>query len=168
MRASWWQAIGVVAVCSAILGGCAFLAERPGQESKETADKAKADAQAMELEIASLIPDDVVASVDQKPDGTLFSCDEARHHWAGSTTVVLVSEADATEVVKQLESDVRDEGRFSVESWVDVTDTYSVQLTLPGSVENYIFSEGEPHTIRIASGSEYFTLPEGVYQGGTF
>jgi hypothetical protein len=35
-------------------------------------------------------------------------------------------------------------------------------------VENYIFSEGEPHTIRIASGSVCFTLPEGVYPGGRF
>lgn len=154
--------------CVVALVGCAPAVDEPNVGSNVSLEEAKAEAQSMELEIASLIPDGVVASVDQKPEGTLFSCDSEQHHWAGSTTVVLVPEADTTAVVKQLESVVRDEGRFSVESWVDVTDTYSVQLTLPGSVENYIFSEGEPHTIRIASGSVCFTLPEGVYPGGTF
>lgn len=163
-----WGLIFVGLGCVVALVGCAPAVDEPNEGSNVTLEEAKAEAQAAELELASLIPEDVVASIEQKPDGTLFSCDEERHRWKGSTTVVLVPEADTTAVVKQLESDVRDEGRFSVESWVDVTDTYSVQLTLPGSVENYIFSEGEPHTIRIASGSVCFTLPEGVYPGGKF
>jgi len=163
-----WGLIAVALGCVVALSGCAPAAEEPNEEGNVTLEEAKAQVQATELEIASLIPDDVVASIDQKPEGTLFSCDEEQHRWKGSTTVVLLPEADATAVVKQLESDVKDAGRFTVESWVDVTETYSVQLTLPGSTENYVLSEGEPHTIRIASGSVCFTLPEGVYPGGTF
>jgi len=167
MRARW----GLIAValgCVVALSGCAPAADEPDEQSGVTWEEGKAQVQATEMEIASLIPDDVVARIDQKPEGTLFSCGEEQHRWKGSTTVVLLPEADATAVVKQLESDVKDVGRFDVESWVDVTDTYSVQLTSPGSAENHVLSEGEPHTIRIASGSVCFTLPEGVYPGGTF
>ena len=168
MRASWWQAIGVVVVCSAILGGCAFSAEQPSQESKVTLEEAKADAQAMELEIASLIPTDMLVNVDQKPTGVLLSCDETKHQWAGGSTVSLAPDTDVENLVKKMEARIAEDDRFDSRSWLGPTGGYNVQLMSTTSAEGYIFSEGEPGTVDINSFSECFTLPEGVYPGGKF
>ncbi|WP_301111461.1 hypothetical protein [Microbacterium sp.] len=134
-----------------------------------TLEEAKSEAQAMELEIAALIPADVVANVVQKPEGTLFSCDDAQHRWKGLTTVALVPGTEVEMVVKGVEAQMADDDRFEMRSWVDPAGEYTVQLTSPETAANFIFGEGiEEGTIDIDSGSKCFTLPEGVYPGGTF
>ncbi|SJN09850.1 hypothetical protein FM113_07390 [Leucobacter sp. 7(1)] len=45
---------------------------------------------------------------------------------------------------------------------------YELQLVAQDGVENYIIAEGEPGTLRIASGSPCFVLPEDTYPGGTW
>lgn len=133
-----------------------------------TVEKAKADAQAMELEIASLIPAEMLVSVDQKPTGVLLSCDETQHQWAGGSTVYLVPDSDVEKLVKDMEARLAEDDRFDSRNWLGPSGGYNVQLMSVKSAEGYIFSEGEPGTVDINSFSECFTLPEDVYPGGKF
>ena len=75
-------------LCVLVLSGCA-TSEQPSEETGVTWEEAKADAQAMELEIAAMIPADQVVSVVQKPTGVLLSCDQTQHNWNGSSSVTL-------------------------------------------------------------------------------
>ena len=136
-------------------------------ESVLTWQDAKAQTQAMELEIAGLIPKAKVVKVGQKEIGTLFNCSDARHNWNGSTTVTLTKGTDPEPLVKGVETHYRASG-FNVETDFDVVGDYRVQLRSPDTAESYIIVKDDPDTIRIASGSACFTLPEGVSSRGEF
>ncbi|WP_449277689.1 hypothetical protein [Leucobacter sp. GX24907] len=133
-----------------------------------TWEEAKAVAQKKELEIADLIPKDLVVSVDQESMGMMLSCDETRHNWNGATTVTLVGGADIESLVKDIE------GHYSavdieVSAKRSVKGNYRIQVLPPTEGENYIVvADLEPDRLRIASGSACFTLPEGIYPGGKF
>ncbi|MBQ3358987.1 MAG: hypothetical protein IJG47_08820 [Microbacterium sp.] len=131
-------------------------------------EEAKETAQAMELEIAGLVPSEVVVSVDQMPKGTLFSCSETEWRWKGATTVTVRKGTDIEAIVRAVQ--IHYEGsRFDLGTRQDIVDHFEVQLTSPDTAENYIVSEGfEPNEIRIASGSVCFTLPEGTWTRGAF
>ena len=150
------------------LSGCANN-EPPEKEQtvtpKLTWQEAKAATQATELEIAGRIPKDQVASIDQMKDGTLFSCDAGQYDWNGATTVTLKDGIDAESVVKALEASYAG-SRFQVSADRDVLGDYLVELASSDTGEIYLFSEDDPNTIRIASASACFTLPEGTYPGG--
>ncbi|WP_394247748.1 hypothetical protein [Arthrobacter pityocampae] len=137
-------------------------------EAELTWQEAKARTQAMEREIAALIPEDAVFSIDQKKTGTLLSCNETQHHWAASTTVTVADGTEIEPIVKAIEAHHRESGaKVSVDR--NVNGSYRVQIDLPAPGENYLVSEGfSPNEIRIASGSACFTLPEGIYPGGDF
>jgi hypothetical protein len=132
-----------------------------------TWQEAKAKAQAMELEIAALIPKDTVVSIDQKKKGVLLSCNETQHNWNASTTVMVAEGTKIEPIVKDIEAHYRANGlKVSVD--MDVDEKYRIQISL-GAGENYIVAEDlAPNEIRIASGSACFTLPEGIYPGGDF
>ncbi|MET4097406.1 hypothetical protein [Arthrobacter sp. UYCu712] len=134
-----------------------------------TWQEAKAPAQAMEVEIAALIPKDAVVSIDQKKTGVLFSCSKAQHRWKGSTTVTVVEGTKIEPILKDIETHYQS-GPFEVGNRLDIRGSYEVQISPHNtSDENYIFAEGlAPNEIRIDSGSECFTLPEGIYPGGDF
>ena len=137
-------------------------------ENELTRQKAKAQTQAMELEIAKLIPEDKVVKIDQGKTGTLFSCSETQHRWKGSNTITLTEGTEPEPLVKEIEAHYQDSG-FDIETDIDSAGDYRVQLRSPNTAENYIISAGwDPDTIRIASGSACFKLPEGVYPGGDF
>lgn len=130
--------------------------------------KAKAQTQAMELEIAKLIPEDKVMKIDQGKTGTLFSCSVTQHNWNGATTVTLSKGTEAEPLVKAIEAHHGD-SRFNTEADHNSVGAYRVQLRSPDTAESYLISAGwDPHTIRIASGSACFTLPEGEYPRGDF
>ncbi len=133
-----------------------------------TWQEAKAHTQAMEAEIAALIPKDAVLSIDQKKTGTLLSCNETQHHWAASTTVTVAEGTEIEPIVKTIEAHYRENGtEVSVDR--DVNENYQIQIDPPAPGESYLVSEGfSPNEIRIASGSACFTLPEGIYPGGDF
>lgn len=133
-----------------------------------TLDEAKAEAQAMELEIASMIPAESVHSVDQKPKGVLLSCETTQYSWNGSTTVTLTPEADAEDVVKDLEASFASDDRFESTNWIGPTGKFRVQLISVETAANYILGEGEAGTIVIDSGSRCFTVAKDFYPGGTF
>lgn len=128
---------------------------------------AKAHTQAMELEIAALIPNNTIVSIDQKETGMLLSCNSTHHKWKGSTTITVVGGTNIEPIVKGIEAHYRAKGT-KVSADTNVDEDYRFQIDLGGG-ENYIVAEGlAPNEIRIASGSECFILPEGIYPGGDF
>lgn len=136
-------------------------------ENELTWQEAKARAQAMELEIAKLFPEDNVVKIDQGKTGTLFSCSETQHNWNGATTVTLSKGTAPEPLVKAIEAHYQD-SRFTIETDLDIVGDYRVQLRSPDSAASYIIVRDDPEAIRIASGSACFTLPEGEYPGGDF
>ncbi|QWC11352.1 hypothetical protein KKR91_07315 [Arthrobacter jiangjiafuii] len=133
-----------------------------------TWQEAKAHTQAMEREIAALIPKDAVLSIDQQQTGTLLSCNKTQHHWAASTTVTVAEGTEIEPIVKTIEAHYRANGtEVSVDR--DINENYRIQIDPPAPGESHLVSEGDsPNEIRIASGSACFTLPEGIYPGGDF
>lgn len=132
-----------------------------------TWQEAKATAQKTELEIARLLPEDDVISIEQNPTGTLISCPGEQYDWNGATTVTLAPSAD---IDQALETMTRfPEERFEVSRRKDIIGELRIQLSSPTNGELYLVGHGfEPNQIRIASASACFTLPEGVYPGGDF
>ena len=160
----------LVAVTGCTSGAPKSTTETEGNtpvESELTWQEAKAKAQAMELEIADLIPEDKVAKIEQRETGLLFSCSEARHHWSGSTNVILTEGSEEEPLLKAIEAHYQD-GPFTIKSDLDIVGDYRVQLRSRDAAESYIFGIFEPGTIHIASGSACFTLPEGVDPGDDF
>lgn len=151
-----------------ILTGCAPGAHDRSEENGVTWETAKAEAQAAELEIASMIPAASVVDVVQKPKGVLLSCDDTQHSWNGSTTVTLSAESDAESLIRDLEERMTSDERFESRNWVGPTGAFNVQLMSPNTAANFIVSAADERTIVINSGSECFTLPDDVYPGGTF
>jgi hypothetical protein len=136
-------------------------------ENALTWQEAKARTQAMELEVARLIPDGKVVKIDQGETGILLSCSETQHNWNGATTVTLSKGTEPEPLVKAIEAHYQD-SRFTIETDLDIVGDYRVQLRSPDTAESYIIVKDDPGTIRTASGSACFTLPEGEYPGGDF
>lgn len=134
-----------------------------------TWQQAKAHTQAMELEIAALIPKEAVISIDQKKKGVLLSCNKTQHSWNGSTTITVTGKTKIEPILKEVETHYQI-GQYEVGNRLDIRGSYEVQVSPHNtSDENYIVAEGlAPHQIRIDSGSPCFTLPEGIYPGGDF
>ncbi|MFL4473576.1 hypothetical protein ACIPVK_06235 [Paeniglutamicibacter sp. MACA_103] len=133
-----------------------------------TWQEAKAHSQAIELEIAELIPKDKVVKIEQGETGTLLSCSETEHNWNGTSMVTLVKDAEEEPLVRAIEAHYQD-SHFTVENDVNISGNYRVQLLHPDSAENYLISAGwDTDTIRISSGSACFALPEGVSSRGEF
>ncbi|MFL4473575.1 hypothetical protein ACIPVK_06230 [Paeniglutamicibacter sp. MACA_103] len=136
-------------------------------ESELTWQEAKAKAQAMEREIAGLIPEDKVAKIEQRETGLMFSCSEEQHTWDGSTNVTLTKGTEEESILKAIEAHYQD-GPFAIKTDFDIVGDYRVQLRSRDSAESYLFGIDEPGTIHISSGSACFTLPEGVDPGDDF
>jgi hypothetical protein len=133
-----------------------------------TWQQAKAHTQAMELEIAALIPKDAVVSIDQKRKGVLLSCNKTQHNWNASTTVTVAEGTKIEPIVKDIEAHYRSRG-LNVSADTDVDGKLLVQIDPPAPGENYLVGGGvKPNEIWIDSGSPCFTLPEGIYPGGDF
>lgn len=137
-----------------------------------TWEKAKADAQSMELKIAALVPAEHVLKVDQHRTGSLFRCDESQHQWTGITYVSVTPGTDIERIVKSMEREVAEvfgKGRDAeVTSRRDIVGDYVVTARSLTTGEGYLFGKGSDDTIAIDSWSVCFTLPDGVYPGGDF
>ena len=144
------------------LVGCAGASSEASAADELTWQDAKARTQAMELEIANSLPQDSVAKVDQLPTGVLIDCSDSSVNWHGASTVILSAGTEPEPLVREVEAKYRD-SRFDIK----VRDPapaghYEVQLRSPDTAEIYIIKRGvEPSTIRIASGSDCFSWPEG-------
>ncbi|GAA3592197.1 hypothetical protein GCM10022198_15180 [Klugiella xanthotipulae] len=119
------------------------------------------------MEIVETIPKDMVARVVQDGTGILLRCGETQQNWNGATTVTVVAGIEIETAIKAIENHYQN-SEFTVGNRLDVSGHYEVGLVAPDEMENYLIGEDDPNTIRIDSGSTCFTLPEGVYPGGTF
>ena len=136
-------------------------------ENDLTWQEAKAQTQAMELEIAKLIPEDKMVKIDQGKTGILLSCTETQHNWNGASFVTLSKGTEPEPLIKAIEAHYQD-SRFTIETDLSITGNYRVQLRSPDTVENYIIVRDDQETISIESGSTCFTLPDDVYPRGDF
>jgi hypothetical protein len=163
------RTIAAMLVLLTTMTGCATKAEGITPLKKElTWQAAKAHSQAIELEIAELIPKDKVVKIEQDETGTLLSCSETEHNWNGTSMVTLAKDAEEEPLVKAIEAHYQN-SQFAVETDINISGNYRVQLFHPDSAENYLISAGwDTDTIRISSGSSCFALPEDVYPGGDF
>ncbi|WOH17734.1 hypothetical protein IRJ34_15480 [Paenarthrobacter sp. GOM3] len=166
----------VLAGCSGSPGGThiepaaptATKAQGEPMNAELTWQEAKAQAQAMELEIASLIPKDAVVSIDQKKKGMLLSCNKTQHNWKGFTTITVAEGTRIEPIVRAIETHYRAKGT-KVSADRNLNEDYRIQIDPPAPGENYIVSEGlAPNQIDIDSGTPCFTLPKGIYPGGDF
>ncbi|MBO9626199.1 MAG: hypothetical protein J7484_07475 [Microbacterium sp.] len=148
-----------------LLSGCAPAA--PDSTRNLTWEDAKSDAQAMERELAALIPPDVVVSIRQKPTGTLFSCDGVGYRWLGSTTVTVISGTTIESIVRDIEAQYQ-HSRFTTSTRMTLAGFFELDLRSPATTESYLIGENVEGSIWIDSSSACFTLPEGVYPGGDF
>jgi len=150
--------------------GCTDDGEKDEMSSELSWRAAKTHAQQMELEIAALIPEKIIVSIDQAPTGVMLSCDATQHNWNGQTTVTVKPKTEIEPVVRDIQTHYESQNEnFRIRSRYGVTGLYKLQLIAPAKGESYLIGEGlEPDQIRIASGSPCFTLPEGVYPGGEF
>lgn len=129
---------------------------------------AKKEAQATALEIAQLVPERQVASVEQNPQGVLLSCDADRHQWTGLVTVTLTEDARVPDVVAYLADHFRASDEYTLEEYSNGSKA-KFQLTSPGREENYIVGPGiNEGQLEVSAASVCFTLPEDVYPGGEF
>ncbi|CEA09661.1 hypothetical protein BN1051_03033 [Arthrobacter saudimassiliensis] len=150
------------------LTGCAEDSSEAAAVDGLPWQEAKARAQAVELEIANSFPKDKVAAIDQGSTGVLMGCGPESVNWKGATTVTLNEGVEPEPLVRELETKYQG-SRFDIETRTAPAGHYEVGLVSPNSAEIYLVAEGlEPHTIRVASGSDCFHWPEGEYMGGKF
>lgn len=163
MTAAW-----ILVIALAAAAGCTAGASREGDTMRKLTWKlAKTATQARELEVAAAIPAEWASEVTQSPDGMLLSCGDGEYTWNGATSVTLVAGADPESAVQAVEAHYQGQP-FEVRTRKNIVNKYEVQLIAADSGENYIIAEGQPGTIRIASGSPCFALPEGTYPGGAW
>lgn len=151
-----------------VVAGCSNQpAEEEGVTMSLSWQEAKAEAQSMEIQIVSVLPEDSVEAVEQKTEGILLSCSKGEHNWNGATTVTLGPGADPETLIRFIEDEYR-ESSYQIRTRLNIVGQYEVQLFAAGTAESYIIAEDAPGTIRIASGSRCFMLPDDVYPGGLF
>ena len=170
MRRTARRAVVALVALTTALAGCASDVQPEKEQAvtpKLTWQEAKASTQAMELEIAGRIPKEKVVAIEQKEEGTLFSCDSKQHTWLGVTIVRMVQGAEIEPIVKAIEAHYAD-SRYRTDHRLDVRGIYEASVSSPSSNELYLIDEGDPSTVRISSVSPCFTLPEGMYPGGLF
>ncbi|WP_087013043.1 hypothetical protein [Leucobacter sp. 7(1)] len=136
-------------------------------ESGARWSEVKERTQTQELDIAASLPEAWVSEIEQVPDGFLLDCSSTEMTWNGLTKVGLSAGVDPTDAVHHLESRFAGTA-FTIGTRLNVVGQYELQLVAQDGVENYIIAEGEPGTLRIASGSPCFVLPEDTYPGGTW
>lgn len=149
-----------------LLAGCGPSGS--GRIDDLTWQEAKAEAQKAESRIAALLPADEILSTDQRPTGTLFSCDATHHQWMGMTTVVVSPSTDVDSLIRAIGSRFNSSEEFEVSESQDVNNHLRVQLVASDG-ENYLVSRGRSEgEIEISSGSRCFRLPDDVYPRGDF
>ncbi len=133
----------------------------------------KAKTQTAMHDIVAQIPKDVVVQAEVKGTGTLFGCNktgpngEKLHSWTGSATVTVKPGIDIESIVKTVEEHYKNLG-YKVSSRFDVLGEYEAQVKPPNEESSYYVTKGEPDQISVASWSECFQLPDGLYPGGDF
>lgn len=140
--------------------------EQGGMTLTLTWQEAKAATQLMELEIASIIPEEFVVDIAQNPQGVMLSCSSTEHNWNGRARVSLKPGIPTESILRRIQSHY-DESDVVGSIDLDIMGDERLQLVGIGG-ESYLIGFEAADTIYIASGSACFNLPDGVYPGGDF
>ncbi len=172
-----YRALIAAALITTSLTGCASITtpESPAPTAKGenmstelTWQEAKATTQKKQLEIAALIPANIVVNIEQAPKGVLLSCNNTGRNWNGATTITVAAGTEIEPIVKAIQNHYEN-SEFTIKTRLDIAQKYEVQLIAPDNVESHLIAEDiDPDKIRIDSGSACFTVPEGMYPGGEF
>lgn len=154
------------------LAGCSSImpaSQKESEMNKElTWQEAKATTQAVELEIADLIPKDVVVDAYQADTGMMLSCSKGGDRWNGGMIITVAEGTDIEAIVRDIEAHYENTN-YSTENWLSFEGRYHTIVKDPETEMFFFVGEGlEPNQIDITSSSECFILPEGVYRGGDF
>ena len=142
--------------------------KEPEVDTELTWQEAKATTQALELEIAELIPKDVIVDVDQTDTGMLLSCSKGGDSWNGITIVTVSEGTDIEAIVRDIEAHYANTS-YLTSNRLDSSGNYKITVRDPETRMFFFVGVGlESTQIRISSTSECFVLPEGVYRGGDF
>lgn len=164
--------LGAAVLVALSLVGCTSSeqVELPEEEvdmsNSLTWQEAKASSQAMEIEIAGLIPQDLVVDVTQKPQGVLLSCSATEHSWNGRTIVHLKPGTEVDPILRNIQAHYS-ERNFEGSMDLDVMGDERLQL-VGDTGESYLIGFEATDALYIASSSACFTLPDNVYPGGNF
>lgn len=140
-----------------------------GVNESLTVEQAKQAAMDMESEIAALVPQEHIESIEQDQEGVLLSCDDDRgYQWTGQTNVTLRREVDPAVIVDAAVAEY--EGRDSYTANADTTVDGEPRAHVRGEYgAAYLLARSVDGTaMEILSFSPCFRLPEDMSPGGTY
>jgi len=171
-RSLWGSVVLIVVLMTAACGSGGNSVDK-----NLTWQEAKAATQKKELEIAAVIPHDLVTKIDQLPKGTLMSCgqtqvydeDERTYKWTGGTDIFLIPGTPQEPLIRAIEEHYKD-SRFTTIVDRRLEGTLRIQLYDEANREAYVIGSGfnGPDSVSITSYSPCFELPEETWSGGTF
>lgn len=152
-------------VLLAALSGCAPTEGAGKVDRSLSLSEAKSIAQKMEVKLASYVPKEAVASVEQRSTGALISCDRDRgYQWSGRTDVVYKDGAsiDPQDLVDVILAAYDNQKGFQAESAPTVDQQPGVHVA--GSYgAGYLVNESvDRASVQILSFSPCFVLPQGM------
>jgi hypothetical protein len=162
------RAVATMAVAGALLlAGCS-AGEDEVNESLSVAD-AKRTTQEMELELASFVPEDATASVEQDGEGVFLGCGEDRAvPWTGQTKVVLQNEADPEAIVESVVADYINRDPYTAQLETADDGYLSAHVLGPHGSGWLVTPSAELTTMEILSFSPCFRLPEDIHPSDTY
>ena len=173
-RATRGIGIGVVLLVSVVLAGCLGVGSNgeavSGVDTNLTLEGAKKTAMAMELELAAMVPADIVTSIDQHPTGVLLSCQGDRaYQWTGETNVTVSSPPDAEALVDTIVARYRETDGYTARRETTVVDDQPFAHVIGAYGAGYIVGPSADKTaVEISSFSPCFVLPEDMSPGDTY
>jgi hypothetical protein len=129
---------------------------------------AKKQAQSMEDRLAAEVPSEDVASTDQQAKGSLFSCADGQHQWIGRTTITVQGDPDFPAILDATFEKWNGKDGFKAErSWAG-DGAPEVHLIANDGQVYIVGSSIEGDRFFIDSASTCFTVPKGIYPGGSW
>ncbi|MBA8816003.1 hypothetical protein FHX48_001076 [Microbacterium halimionae] len=156
-------------LAAALLTGCGAFSNDNRVDPELSLEQAKQTAMAMELELAEMIPDENVASVDQSQTGVLLSCDDKRgYQWTGGMNIVVQGDLDPAALVDAIIDRYSTQELYTAKS-SPTPDGGPGAHVIGQHGAGYLVNQSPDRTaIEILSFSPCFVLPEGTSPRGNF
>lgn len=173
MRATTkYAGVAVLLLSGVLLAGCLSGGARKDVSIAEpdlTLEEAKKTTMAMELELAAMVPADIVTSIDQHPTGVLLSCQGDRvYQWAGQTNVVVSSPPDSGAIVDAIVARYLKTEEYTASRDQRIDNQPRAQVLGAYGADYLIGPSGDNTAIGISSFSPCFVLPEGMSSDGSY
>ena len=168
-----YAGVAVLLLSGVLLAGCLS----GGAKGKDvsiadpdlTLEEAKKTAMAMELELAAMVPADIVTSIDQHPTGVLLSCQGDRvYQWAGQTNVSVSSPPDSGAIVDAIVARYQKIEGYTASRDQRADNQPRAQVLGAYGADYLIGPSGDNTAIGISSFSPCFVLPEGMSSDGSY